>query len=165
MEVPKEMLDGMNRVYFELNGKKNEIFGALRECGFELSAGWYNEHCAKDEGGGYCVSYYPIPVISVKGVCDVEVSFDGLSVTAHLKREAALEYSFEKIREYPFEAYGVEDYVSDYYRPGLTVQEMKENIARSDETEIGFAFMFPFEVDGEAVVEFVKLLRGEGFYY
>lgn len=42
---------------------------------------------------------------------------------------------------------------------------MKDNIRVCDEKEIGFSFMFPLEVDGKQIFEFVKLLRREGFYY
>ncbi len=165
MEVSNELLDGMNRVYYELNLKKSEIFHALYHRIFELSVGWYNEHYVKDDSGAYRVTYYPIPVISVKGFCDIEITFDEVSVTTHLRREAALEYSYDRLKDYPFEAYGVEEYESDYYHPGLTVADLKENIRRGDEKEIGFAFTFPFEVDGRVIFEFVKLLRREGFYY
>lgn len=66
---------------------------------------------------------YPIPVVEVRGFCDIEISFDKISVSAKLKREKALEYSYDKISRYPF------------------------------------------EVDGQEMYEFVKLLRREGFYY
>lgn len=56
-------------------------------------------------------------------------------------------------------------YLADFYHAGQTVQEMKDNIRDCDEKEIGFSFMFPFEVDGKQIFEFVKLLRREGFYY
>ena len=42
---------------------------------------------------------------------------------------------------------------------------MKGNIRACDEQEIGFSFIFPFEIEGTQIFEFVKLLRREGFYY
>ena len=42
---------------------------------------------------------------------------------------------------------------------------MKENIRICDEKEIGFSFVFPFDVDGKQIFEFAKLLYQEGFYY
>ena len=70
-----------------------------------------------------------------------------------------------KLMKYEFEAYGVEDYTSDYYHSGMTISELKENIRNSDEKEIGFSFRFDFCVDGDTMYEFVKLLRREEFYY
>ncbi len=42
---------------------------------------------------------------------------------------------------------------------------MKDNIYACVEKEIGFSFVFPFDVEGNQIFEFVKLLRREGFYY
>lgn len=104
-------------------------------------------------------------MIGVKRVCDIEIQFDTISVSTKLQRNTALTYSFEKFAGYEFEAYGVEDYLADFYHAGQTVQEMKDNIRACDEKDIGFSFMFTFEIDGKQIFEFVKLLRLEGFYY
>ena len=95
----------------------------------------------------------------------MEISPDGISVTTKKKRKDALDYSFEKLKGYSFEAFGVESYLDTFYRDGMTVAEMKENISRSEEREIGFCFSLPWDIDGEAMYEFAKLLRREGFYY
>lgn len=108
---------------------------------------------------------FPIPVIMVKGLCDIEIQFDRISVSTKLKREMALEYPFDKLMDNEFEAYGVEDYLSDYYHPGQSVQKLKDNISASSEVEIGLSFLFPHDVTGQKIFEFVKLLRREGFYY
>lgn len=89
----------------------------------------------------------------------------GITAITKLKRRAALEYSFAKVKSYEFEAYGDEDYLGDYYHAGQTIENLKNNIKNSQEDEIGFSFSFPFEVEGEKIFEFVKLLRREGFYY
>ena len=104
-------------------------------------------------------------MVGVKGFCDIEIQFDSISISTKLKRDVALSYSFEKFSGYNFEAYGVEDYLADFYHAGQTVQEMKDNIHACDEKEIGFSFVFPFDVEGKQIFEFVKLLRREGFYY
>lgn len=103
-------------------------------------------------------------MISVNGLCDIEIQFDKVSVSTKLKRGKALGYSFEKFVQYEFEAYGVEDYLADFYHEGQTVNEMKENIQTSDETDIGFSFVFPFDIDEKQIFEFAKLLKREGFF-
>ncbi len=105
------------------------------------------------------------PGIGVKGFCDIEIQFDRISVSSKLKRDVALTYSFAKFSEYEFEVYGVEDYLADFYHKGQAIQEMKENICACNESEIGFSFVFPFDMEGKQIFEFVKLLRREGFYY
>lgn len=110
------------------------------------------------------MDYYPIPVISVKGLCDVEISFDGISVTAKKKRKDVLNSSFAKLKGYSFEVFGVEDYLHTVYRDGMTIAEMK-GTSCSEEREIVFCFSLPWDIDGEAMYGFAKLLRQEEFYY
>lgn len=157
--------ESLNEAYSGLEAKHNEIIRALSHRIFELESGWYNGHYQKDSDGKWIRDAYPIPVITVKGLCDIEIQLDRISVSTKLKRDAAMAYSFDKLMEYEFEAYGVEDYLSDYYHPGQTIWELKDNIKASDEAEIGFSFIFSLEVAGQQIFEFTKLLRREGFYY
>ena len=155
----------INTAYYRLESKQAELVHALFHRIFKLESGWYNGHYHQDEAGNWFRESCPIPVIGVKGFCDIEISFDKITVSTKLKRDAALAYSFEKFAGYEFEAYGVDDYLTDFYHPGQTMQDLKENIRVCDEKEIGFSFVFPFDVDGKQIFEFVKLLRREGFYY
>lgn len=163
--MEKEFLNKLNTAYYRLETKQAEIACALFHRIFELESGWYNGHYHKDDNGNWLCESYPIPVISVKGFCDIEIQFDGISVSTKLRRNAVLSYSFEKFAKYNFEVYGVEDYLADFYHAGQTIQEMKDNIRACDEQEIGFSFAFAFDVEGKQIFEFVKLLRREGFYY
>lgn len=161
----QELFHEMQRFYDRLETRSGQLFHALFHRVFELEVGWYSGHYHKMEDGTWTREAYPIPVIGVIGFCDIEVQPDHISVSTKLKRSTALNYSFVKFAEYDFEAYGVEDYLSDFYHPGQTIEELKENIRACQEQEIGFSFSFPFDVDGQRMYEFVKLLRREGFYY
>lgn len=163
--MDKTLLSEINAAYSRLEMKRAQIISALFHGMFKLESGWYSGHYHKDDGGQWIRESYPIPVIGVKGLCDIEVQFDKLSVSTKLKRDVALDYSFQKFSVYEFEAYGVEDYLADFYHPGQTIEEMKEKIRASEEAEIGFSFMFPFDVEGRQLFKFVKRLRHEGFYY
>ena len=163
--MDNQILNEINTAYSHLEMKQAELVNALLHRSFELDSSWYNGHYHQDETGNWFRDSYPIPVISVKGLCDIEISFDKISISTKLKRKEALAYSFEKFTGYEFEAYGVEDYLTDFYHPGQTMQDLKENIRACDEKEVGFSFVFPFDVDGKQIFEFVKLLRREGFYY
>lgn len=155
----------LNEAYSRLEAKRNGIIRALTHRSFILESGWYNGHYQKNSDGKWVRDAYPIPVISVKGLCDIEIQFDRLSVSAKLKRDAALTYSFERLMDYDYEAYGVEDYLSDYYHPGQTTKDLKDNICAGSEAEIGLSFTFPFETAESQILEFVEFLRREGFYY
>ena len=163
--MDKQFRNEINAAYYWLEQKQAEIGYALFHRIFELESGWYSGHYHKDDDGNWFRESYPIPVIGVKGFCDIEIQFDKISISTKLKRDAALAYSFAKFSGYKFEAYGVEDYLADFYHSGQTMQKLKENIRACNEKEIGFSFVFPFDVDGKQIFEFVKLLRREGFYY
>lgn len=161
----QELFHEMQCFYDRLEKRSGQLFHALFHRVFELEVGWYSGHYHKIEDGTWIREAYPIPVIGVKGFCDIEVQPDHISVSTKLKRSTALNYSFVKFAEYNFEAYGVENYLADFYHPGQTIEELKKNIRACQEQEIGFSFSFPFDVDGQMMYEFVKLLRREGFYY
>ena len=115
--------------------------------------------------GQWAREAWPIPVISVRGLCDVEIQFDALGVSAKLTREAALECAFEAARGVPFEAYGVKDCLADYYRSGFSIETLRERVRASDEREIGFAFTLPFETEEVRLHDFLRALQAEGFFY
>ncbi len=163
--VSKELIAKINAAYSVLEMKRVQIIHALFNRISEVSSGWYNGHYHESADGEWCMDSYPLSVVTVKGICDIEIDFNTVSVSTKLKRERALKYSYDKISRYDFEAYGVEDYLQTFYEPGNTIEEMKSNISRGAEKEIGFAFSFDFDVDEKTIFEFVKLLQMEGFYY
>lgn len=163
--ISQELLDEMQKAYRCLELKYFQMWSGLNHRIFTLDGGWFNGHYERADGGGWVAQAYPIPVISVKGYCDVEIGFDKITVSTKRKRADALSYSFEKVKNYAFEAYGVENYLTDFYRPGQTIADMKGAIEKSDEKEIGFSFTLDWETDQEQIYEFVKLLGREGFYY
>ena len=161
----QELFHEMQRFYDRLETRSGQLFHALFHRVFELEVGWYSGHYHKMEDGTWIREVYPIPVIGVKGFCDVEIHPDHIAVSTKLNRSAALNDSFVKFAEYDFEAYGVEDYLADFYHPGQTIEELKENLLACNEPELGFSFTLPFDVDGAEILELVQLLRREGFYY
>ena len=155
----------LNNAYAQLEWKQMEIKDAVALLPNTIKTGWYNGHYQKNAEGDWVRNAYPIPEVDVINLCDIEIGFDSITVTTKLKREAALSCSFEELKHHSFEAYGVQDYLSDYYHPGQIVEDLKDNVRKSDETEIGFSFTFPFETEGKYFFEFAELLRREGFYY
>lgn len=112
----KELLNELNTAYYRLEMKQAEIVYAFFHRIFELEFGWYNGRYHKGDNDNWIRESFPIPVIGIKDLCDIEIQFNEISVSAKLKRNIALAYSFEKLTEYEFEAYGVEDYLAAFYR-------------------------------------------------
>ncbi len=91
--VTKDFLNEVNAAYNQLEMKQAQIVHALFHRIFEIESGWYNGHYHKSENSGWCRESYPIPVVEVKGFCDIEISFEKISVSTKLKKAKALEYS------------------------------------------------------------------------
>ena len=47
----------------------------------------------------------------------------------------------------------------------MTTEELQAAIKKSEEKEIGLSFKFGFDITGNEMYEFVKMLRREGFFY
>ena len=150
----------LNDLYKKIERKAQELCDQLHG-----SFGYYNGHYHKSEIGEYEMDYFPIPVISFKGICDIEIDFDQISVTTKLTRDMAISYNFEKVKSYSFEAYGVENYLDDLYIDGDTICDMIEKIQQSNETNVFFSFNFPFEIAASTLYEFVNFISKEGFFY
>lgn len=155
----------LNDLYAPLEQKRAQLVQGLSCPMFVLSSGFYNGHYHETPEGGFQMDCYPIPVVTVEGLCDIEIDFDGVSVSTRRKRQDALEYPFERLEGRTFQAYGAEDYLATYYRSGMSFADMRRNIARSGEQEIEFSFSFPFAVDGNEMLAFAQLLKREGFYF
>ena len=159
--------EDLNEIYKKLESKMHDITALLTSLhnGFDFTCGYFNGHYHKDANGKYVMDYFPIPVITVNGLCDIEIDFEKISISTKLEREEALKYEYEKLSEYVFEAYGVEGYLDDFYVEGNTYAELVKNIENSAEKEIGFSFMFSGDVAAEEICKAVKFLRKEGFFY
>ena len=150
----------LNEIYKKLDDKVQAI-SKLLHCTF----GYYNGHYHKNTAGNYEKDYFPIPVISVKGLCDVEIELNQISITTKLTRNKAISYNYEKLKSYHFEAYGVENYLDDFYLEGDTISSMIEKIKASKEENVFLSFYFPFEVPAGVVSEFVNFIAKEGYFY
>lgn len=161
----KEFLEQLQKEYRRLELKYYQLWHGLDRRIFDLDGGWFNGEFERSEDGQWVSQAYPIPVISVKGYCNVEIGFDKITVSTKCKRKDTLERSYEKLMHYTFEAFGTDDCYEVFYRSGMTVEQMKEKVRKSDEREIRFRFLLPWDTEQDQIYEFVKLLRREEFYY
>lgn len=158
-------LNQLQKEYKRLELKYYQLWNGLNHRIFNLDGGWFNGEFERSGDGLWVSQAYPIPVISVKGYCDVEIGFDKITVSAKRKRKDALTRSYEKLLPYNFEAFGSDDCCEVFYRLGMTEEQMKAKLRESNEQELRFRFILPWDTDQEQIYEFVKLLRREEFYY
>ena len=164
MTIP-ETLSFLNQIYRPLEACRSSLAQLLRQNGFSLSSGYFNGHYSKDAGGNYIRDDYPIPVLTVGGLCDLELGLTGVSVSTKLLRTQALCYDYSRLAPFSFEIYGVQDYLRDLYTPGDSLDHLRENLLASPENEIGFSFAFPPSPEPQMLLEFLLFLHAEGFFY
>lgn len=155
----------LNEFYHLLEDKKNEIIQSLKGLNLQMSSGWFNGHYRKTDSGKWEREAFPIPVISIYGFCDIEIHDERLSLSTKMKKENALAFSFVPYTAYEFEAFGVEDYLADYFHSGMTLDDMKEQIEKSGESEIGFAIIVPFDFKNKSLMDLIEKLKTDGFFY
>lgn len=156
--------EAIDAAYFALEEKKAEVAAILLRNRYRTSESWYNGHYRKNAIGEWIRESYPIPVLTVLGLCDIEIEFDKISVSTKLERGRAMEYDYEKLNEFTFEAYGVEDYLMDFYQSGQNFRKIKANVEKSGEAEVGYSFLLPTEICEDELVKLLTLLDQEGFY-
>lgn len=158
--------DALNRLYGPLADLAREIKAELKEWGggSPITSGFFNGHSHQDENGAYRADSYPIPVISVMGLCDIEIDFDGVTVTTKLTKERLLALDISSVCAYAYEIYGVEDYLADYGDQD-TAAAMRGQITQSPEKEFFVTFSLPDGLAAGAVSALADTLKKQGFYY
>lgn len=157
----------LNEIYQKLEAKMHKIttsFLSMHEV-YPFTCAYYNGHYFKNPNGEYIMDYFPIPVISFEKLCDIEIGLEIISLTTKLPRDLALKFNYNKLCDYYFEVYGVEEYLNDFYTEGNSIQELITNISNSSEKEIGFSFQLPWDVTPIQIEKLIRLLEKEGFYF
>lgn len=152
-------LRSLNEAYLALEARASRLLALLSP---EARLRWYNGHYHRTVSGDWEREAYPIPVIELRGLCDIELQFSSTIVTSKLKREAALMLDFPPFASYPFEVSGVEDYLTDLCLPGQTEVSFRQALLDSTEQEVFFSFQLQQETDAP---QFLMLLRSHSFYY
>lgn len=156
----------LNAFYKNLYNKAQELMRPFISMhrNYKCEMGFYNGHYSKDENGNYQMEFFPIPVIRIKGYCDIEIGIDSISISTKLSKQDIEFFDYTLLEKYDFEAYGVENYLDDYYLKGSTIDEFIQKVKESNEKEIGFSFVFD-DLDEEKVYRFVGFLSQNKFYY
>lgn len=160
--MPESTRELLNRLYRPLDEKAHELSGL--HSGFKITSGFYNGHYHKNNAGRYQADAYPIPVISVMGLCDIEIDFDGITVTTKLSKDQIAAFDWNTLGDVRFEVYGAEDYLSDYGNERVS-DEIKSAVLSGAEQEFFVSFSIPMSTGGEELMRFLRTLQKNHFYY
>lgn len=150
----------LNSVYEPLYRRARSLCAALVSADCPAQWNWYALHSVR-RGDEWQTEYFPIPVITAAGVCDVGLELDNIFLEGKLSREQAMEADFSAL-SWPFELYGSEDYLLDFYRPGMPMEDLRDRIAQSSETAVGLQLTLPPDCGDEALLRAVEALKRLG---
>lgn len=164
--MKEDVRNQLNMLYRPLDHKARKLTAKLVKLhgGFRVTLGFYNGHYHKDAKGNFQEDAYPIPVISVKGLCDIEIDIDSITFTAKLQKDQLLSLAWSELNGTRFEVYGVEDYLCDYGND-QELSQINHRILSSKEAEFFVSFLFPPDQSGDDAIGFLKQLHRLGFYY
>ncbi len=140
----------LNSIYEPMWRRTAALDRKLKEAG--IPHGW--DYCAFHSSlreGEYRMEYFPIPVITVEGVCDIGIELDSLLNDPHLSRAQALAFDGGAV-PWTFEVYGTENFLEDLCRPDMSSAELRAVIGQSGEEEIGIAFSLPGDCRDEEIL-------------
>ena len=159
-----KIAEQLNAIYTPLEMKGYQLLQGLFHRIFEPSIGFYNSYSRKGKDGKIYVDRFPIPVVTVEGLCDIEIHLDSIIVTTKFSRLDAVRKNYTKLERYAFSVCESGNPYDEIWYPEMSIAQIKERMDAWDEKKVCFAFSLDFSMDGDGIYSFAKLLRREGFY-
>lgn len=179
MELSNDFKARLNEVYRELVTKAQSLmreFSPLVNPDLLMSMSYLIKHYIrhmykhKEESlecaAQHSENHYPIPVIRLSGLCDVEIDADVISVFTRLKRVDMLKFDFSQLDGYSYDAYGYgAGSRIDFCDGGDDPRSVRENILSGSTEVIDFYFDFPFDADEKEIFTLISRLQKAGFFF
>lgn len=156
--MDRAQFDQLNEIYTPLAGRAEALTRRLKAAGYSVCMGWYANHSVKLEGK-YETEVFPIPVVAVDGLGDIGFDLDGVFLELQLPREKALDFDYGQLPE-GAEVYGAEDYLGNFYRPGMDPEEVLRRIRESREETVCIAMSFPGHTEAGTLYDAVQMWCG-----
>lgn len=156
--------DQLNQYYRPLHLQAQELHAILTQfLDYPIQMGWFNGHYTIDDHGGLKMDYYPIPVISIMGLCDLELDQNQINLTSKLSRQQALNFDYSLLTSWPYTVYPVEDFLLtlDASNP----DRLRTAIQANPEDEFAVSICLPSDIVPEDLISFLTQLDDWGFYY
>ena len=159
-----DLFTELNSVYKPLCEKVSQIKNKLIDAGFSAAQGFYNNHYVR-RGDGFEAEHFPIPVISVADMGDIDhryidigVDVDSIWIELKLSKAKAMEMDYPSLsRAYRMEVYGAEDYLNDFCNAQTDPRDAAQKLEASGETEICILIYLDISCDLDEPVQLVKL--------
>jgi len=153
----------LNTIYKPIYEYLQSILKVLKEATYDYKWGFYNNHYVK-KNSQWHVEYYPIPIVTIKNICDIGIDINRIFVECKISRETVVEFNWNNLLDYKFEVYGVKDYLHDFYNASLDLDSILVRILESDEDEIAIEIEMDLLEDKVKVLDIIRKLEAMGTY-
>ena len=152
------LVNQLNCIYKPIWDRAEIISRDLQEQGYTITRGFFNNHSVKIDGS-FITEFFPIPVITVKGVGDIGVDLDYVWFEVVFPKEKALTLDYAFIaKEFKFEIYGSKEYLKDIYNVQMAVSDIVPGIIDSSETDFCILFYFEQSVAAGDIIAIAQVL-------
>ena len=153
----------LNAIYQPIYNYTKLLLLELRTVGYICEWHFFNNHSTQ-KSKEWITEYYPIPVITIKNICDVGLDIDRTFIECKIKRKEAINFDWTVFLTTSFEVYGVNDYLIDFYNASLSSETISQKINQSNEQEIAVAFEFGYLEEKSTILQHIKKLEQVGVY-
>lgn len=154
-------LEILNDVYRQLDERAVRLKNLLSKLGYSVSMGYYNQHTVAIDGD-MLLEHYPIPVITIKDICEIGLDIMQVYVESKFYREEAIGIDFSKLKKYNFECYGVNEYLENFYEPGMALEDIAASIEQSGDDEFAINIVLDGEPLTKEIIECIQRVEDLG---
>ncbi|MDD6467333.1 MAG: hypothetical protein PUF50_04025 [Erysipelotrichaceae bacterium] len=145
-----------NEAYAPIWKLSQELIEQLKNKEYVCRMDYQTRLSVKDEAGNQVTEYFPVPVIRVNEQLDVAIHPFGAMLTVVMSKETALRFRFQSLLPRYFEIHGMADPSLIFYQPNLSLDDIRNLIANSDEQEIGITFTLPLNEDVSDMIGLIE---------
>lgn len=104
--------------------------------------------------------FYPIPVVQIGRLCDVEFWLDKIIITARIYLRDLKMYDLSKLQNYEYEFYGCREYPYLFYKKGDTnFKDKLDKLYKLYEKEIGIQIYLSQEESNDTIKKMCKFSK------
>lgn len=159
----QDIFEKLNSTYEPLYKYAVNLVKELRKLNYDVEWGYYGLHSIK-RNDEFITEFFPIPVVTVKNICDIGIDLNSIFIETKLKSDDAINFDYLLLKEYSFEVYGIDNYLNDFYNKSLDIIKIPERIKKSGEKEIGIQILLKSNSPFSKIIEFVEKLNGWNTY-